>query len=327
MAFLKQKKLYIFLFTGIIIAGETTTAFSRWANLNDAEMEIKSINQTIYIDNEGKSDHIYELQAKLLKEKSKFIWDKYTIFYNKNTTKAEILEAYTLVDNKKYFITTEKIVPKPISSNVQYSDKQTQLLIPYSNLKAGTIVYLKSKLTDLVPQFNEFYSAHFTFGHPFYTHSEKIHITSELPLHISTNDPNQLLNIHHTTKKHRNKKIYFLEINQDKPIYKNIVEENKIYFNFKNIPSISVAAMPIKTHYKKSIILGYNKIKNEPLPILYQEIAKSAQIQSNVIDKINTITSLLNANIKYQVNPKKVFSQNLYRKFVIQVKEIVKIYL
>ena len=128
-------------------------------------------------------------------------------------------------------------------------------------------------------------------------------------------------------EKHRNKKIYFLEINQDKPIYKNIVEENKIYFNFKNIPSISVAAMPIKTHYKKSIILGYNKIKNEPLPILYQEIAKSAQIQSNVIDKINTITSLLNANIKYQVNPKKVFSQNLYRKFVIQVKEIVKIYL
>jgi len=298
------KKIILAIITLIsVLASEVNIAYARWANYNDSEIKIEHSIQNLYINKDGKSSNTYEIRAKILKENGKTIWSNYSYPYNSNTNSVEILEAYTLLNHKKYNVNPSQIIKQSMPASLENLDKQTQIIIPYSKLKIGSIVFLKARITDLKSQLSHFYSTHFTFGHPFYTNSASVYVTSELPLYLSINDPEKRLNIKQSIKKIKHKTLYCIEIHQKKPIYKNIIAEDKIHFNLKDIPLVGIAAMPTKSHYAKTAAIEYTKIKNQALPLLYKEIADIAKSKPTAIDQINTVTSLLAENIVYLVNP------------------------
>jgi len=303
MYFFIKKILFILIFTGII-AGESNIAFARWATYHDAPIQIENTKRTLYINKEGISNEIYEIRAKLLTENKKANWENYSYSYNSFFSTVKILEAYTLNNGKKYKVNFRKIKKQHIPYSIRYRDEQTELIVPYPHLQIGSIVYLKCKLKDLTNPLDNFYSTYFQFGNQCYTHSASVHVSSELPLYLSINDPDKVLNIKQSTQKKNNKTLYCLEIDQNKPIYKHIIDEDKIHFNLKYVPLVAIAAMPSLTHYEKINALKYTEIKNQPLPVLYQKIAKIAQKKNTVIQKIDTVTALLHNNITYLINPK-----------------------
>lgn len=270
MYFSLKNILLALIFAGII-AGGTNVSFARWATYQDAETKVENITKTLYINRDGTSSGIYEIRTKLLKENAISRWTNYTYSYNSNSESIKILEAYTLEKGKKYNINLNKIKEQSIPIKPP-SGKQTKLVIPYSNLRVGSVVYLKYQL-NFKTELDNFDSRFFTFGNQFYAHSASIYVTSELPLFISINDPDKILNIKKSTKKEKNKTLYCLVIHQHKPIYKDIIDEDKIYFNLKYVPIVSIVAAPTLAHFEKVVAMGYEQIKNQRLPVLYQEIA------------------------------------------------------
>lgn len=307
MHYFKEAILCFLVFAGIL-AGKTNVAFARWATHNDAEIEIEQLSRIIYINKEGIANEIYETRLKPLTKNSIASLANYTYAYNSKAMNLKIVEAYTLNKKKKYPVNVQKIKRQAISDTRGNPNNQTQIIIPYPNCKIGSTLHLKYKSLESAKPIKKFYSNYFSFGNQNYMHSARICVVSELPLYVSINDPEKLLDIKKYTQKKEKKTLYCLKIYQKKPIYKNIIDEGTFYFNLKDAPLVAIEAMPSLAHYHKVNINKYLKIKNAPLPTLYQKIATTAKAQPNIINKIDTVTALLHKNLKYFIDPKIVTS-------------------
>jgi len=280
-----------------LVVSDHNLCFARWTTPEDAILEVERTSRNLYIKKNGSAIDTYEVQLKILKDSAKELYKNYSYIYDKSNQTVKVLEANIIHNKKKYNIITDKITDTPISSEKHYLMAKHQVVIPYPILNINDRVYLKTK-SHTFNGIPNHYITHFTFGEN-YTLCAKTSITSELPLHININDPEKVLNITKSIKYSGKKKLYYLQIQQNRPFYKAIVDEKDTYLNPKHLPIVSLCASEKLTTYGSTLAKAYAKIKNEPLPILYKEILQLAQIHSHPIQKINAVTSLLKEKINY----------------------------
>ncbi len=295
---LMSKILLLIIFIVSCNAGISTSTYARWATLQDCDSKVEYLNQRVYVKKDGSENLIWDLKTKILNEQATSGYNPYTMTYNAQLSKIKILEAKTIMNNKVSPVHASQIIDLPIASEAKNLEYHRQVSITYPNLKKGANIYLKYQEKNISPYKNLYYSA-FIFGKDQYEKSHDIAITSELPLYISVNDPNKALHIKQSTIIKKNKKIYFLKIKQIKPIHSELIDEDEGHFNPKNLSIVSVSSVPNLAEYGKIVSKEYDKIKNQPLPPLYKEIAELAQKEKTLIEKINKVTSLLAEKITY----------------------------
>lgn len=292
--------LYLTLLTASFYAGGMPNALARWANPNDFPMELEKFTHHIDINQDGTATSISEVHAKIMKEEAKKIWAHFPVTYNANISKIKILEAKTIINGKEYPVNANQIEDKPIASNVQSFDQKHQIVLAFPHLENNATVVFKTATTNTKTPLDNFYANSFTFNTFGYSKSRNIYIRSKLPLYVEANDPEKILTIKQTTQQENKNKIYLVEINQNKPYGKSIVNESyQQALNPKHIALVSVSSKNNWNDLGKAFALDYEKVKKQPLPKLYKDIANIAKTKKTSIEKINTITSLLAEKINY----------------------------
>lgn len=296
----KQTILFSFLITNLHFV-LTDTALARWAKPDDAALTCTSLRH-IDVKQDGTAIESNDTTIQMLKEQAKAYLAQYPIQYNPEMTRIKIIEAKTIVNGQEYPVDLSKIQDKPVSSKMHAFDQKNQMIIPFPHLEIGATIHFKYEniTTKSIPA-NTYMTA-FVFKDNYYVTPNTITIRSELPLYTQANDPDHFFSIKHATSKKHNRSISYVEIKQLKPFIKGLINEEHNNLNPKHIPIISVSSLKHLNDYSQALAAHYVSIKKQPLPALYQEIAKVAQAQKTPTDKINTITSLLAEKITYLSN-------------------------
>lgn len=218
----------------------------------------------------------------------------FVLRYNGDSEEIKIIEAKTIYKGKEYKLDKKLIEDKPLASAPQGFDQSRQIMLAFPKIEIGAKLYLKYKFTLKKPPVDDFFAETFSFGVGKLEKNTHITIKSKLPLHILINDPENSLNV---TK---SKDDLNLEIILKKPIYRNVSNEtNPIIVDDKYLTWVSVSSIDswkvLAAKHGKLIA----KLFKQKLPKSFIKILKKAKQKKSVIDKINTVTSMLNEKIRY----------------------------
>ena len=283
-------------------------AHARWANYDDAEIEYEFCNRNLNIELDGTYTETIEFQIKILKESARDHWANYRQIYNSNSRTFTIIEAKTISNDQEYPVQKELIEDKPLSSSPSGFDQDNQVLISFPNVEINSKIYLKYKThVHKVPEF--FYTG-FIYGCDCFWKDSHVKVESKIPLYTEINDPDHVIDL----KTSNNKNIYSVEIKLTKPIIKMVLDEPNTKINPKHLPWVSMASINDAKTLANKYIPKYHDITKEPLPKLYEGIANEAKKSNTIIDKINTVTSLLADKIRYMGDWKTIEGQFVPRK-------------
>lgn len=271
------------------------SAHARFANIDEAPIKVLFMNKNIDIAKDGTYEAIIEEQIEILNESGRNQEGSRQIIYNNNIEKIEILEAKTIIGDKEYKVAKDHIEKKPLASSVQGFDQSYQILISYPKVVVGSRLCLKYKLTRFQALLPNYYSGFFTYGLD-YIENANINIKSRLPFNILVNNPENALEI--TEKK--DNKYQYLNMKLNKPIYKSLINEpnrNKLEDEF--ITWVEISTLDNIQQLSNIMAPEYERVIQQGLPSLLEEIKREAKLIDNEIDQINFITSNLNKKIRY----------------------------
>ncbi|WP_341750820.1 DUF3857 domain-containing protein [Candidatus Tisiphia endosymbiont of Sialis lutaria] len=104
MSYLKS-----FLHLILLVFVINPTAQARWSSYEDAPIEFKFYNDDININQDGTSETITEMHAKILKESGRDAFSQYRLTYNEYSSHISILEAKTIYHGQEYIVTKDMI--------------------------------------------------------------------------------------------------------------------------------------------------------------------------------------------------------------------------
>jgi len=117
-----------------------------------------------------------------------------------------------------------------------------------------------------------------------------------LPLYILTNDPKHSLKI--IEKKHNG--LYKLNIILTKPVYNSAIDEPEpIIIDHKYFTWVSVSSLNSWKEFAAKRGSEWTELFRQKLPNSFKRILAIAKKKKNEVEKINTVTSLLNDKIRY----------------------------
>jgi len=274
----------------------TDSAYARWATYDDADLKTEFYNENLIINKDGTTESVIEIQEQILKESARSYATNYKFIYDGVSSDITLIEAKTINNGKESPVTKDRIEDKTLASIGHGFDEQRQILISYPNIGIGSKIYLKYKHTVKAPALAGVFSNLLYFGTGSYWQAAKISVKSELPLHIMVNDPDSSLNI----IKNKEDNFQKLDITLRKPVYKAVTDEpcSGVLSN-EHLVWISLSSLGSWEELAHKVNTDYNEVISQPLPKLFNDIAKTAGEVKGDKDKIDTITSLLNEKIQY----------------------------
>ncbi|WP_341756348.1 MULTISPECIES: DUF3857 domain-containing protein [unclassified Candidatus Tisiphia] len=272
------------------------SAQARWSSYEDAPIEIKFYNDDININQDGTSENITEMHAKILKESGRDAFSQYRLTYNENSSSISILEAKTIYQGQEYIVTKDMIEDKPLACPGKGFDQLKQITISFPKAELGAEIYLKYKYVETKVPVDNFYGATISYGMNSYFKASHTKINSKLPLNIKVNDPKGVLKV----IKDAESDFHSAEIILEKPVYNALTNEpNNGILNIKHSTWVSLSSLTKWQDLAKQLAPGYSSVINQPLPAIFMNIAESAIDKNTDEEKINFVTSSLNEKIQY----------------------------
>lgn len=273
----------------------TPASEARWSKYEDASVEVKFSNVNINVNRDGTYETEVELQAKILKESGRDRFSLYSLVYNDDSADFTVLEAKTAYNGEEYLVTEDMMEDKPLASPSKGFDQLRQVTISFPKIEIGTEVYLRYKRVNKKVPVDNFYGLSFSY-YGAYLQAENTKINSELPLEIKVNDPREVLEISEKKKKG----LHSISIALKKAVYENTINEpHNGILNIKHNTWVSLSSLSKWEDLAKKLAPGYHSVINQPLPAVFEVIAKSAADKNTDEDKINAVTSLLNEKVQY----------------------------
>ncbi|MCT4635517.1 MAG: DUF3857 domain-containing protein [Rickettsiales bacterium] len=287
--------LRVICFICLIITANISHA--KWAGFEEASIKMDINNQDIIIKKDGTYESIIEEEFEILKESARDKATRYTLYYDGDSQKIEILEAKTIFQGKEYPIDPKFIEDKPLASSSEGFDQQYQILLAFPKIEIGSKIYLKYKKTINTPPLDNYFSAFFEFGSREWLANSNIKLQSGMPLNIFVNDPENHLII----TKDNEDDFQKLEITLNKDIYKHTINEPENGLdNYKLLTWVSISSANNWKELGKDLAeQNFAKIYKQELPKEFNRIAKSAAKIRNEIDQINVVTSMLRDRIQF----------------------------
>lgn len=272
------------------------SAQGRWSNYEDAPVEIKFYNNNITINQDGTSEEITEIYAKILKESGRSEFSRYRLTYNHYSSQISILEAKTIYNGREYVVSKDMIEDKPLASFGQGFDQLNQITISFPKVELGAEIYLKCKFVKTKVPVDNFYGTALFYGTDGYLQADHTKINSKLPLNIKVNDPKGVLKVITDAESD----FHSAEIILEKPVYNQLTNEpGKGILNIKHSTWVSLSSLTKWQDLAKQLAPGYSKVINQPLPTIFMNIAESALDNNTDEEKITFVTSSLAEKIQY----------------------------
>jgi len=282
----------------ILLLLTSINAEAKWANLADASTETQLYNTELKVNKDGTSEEIIERKIKILNERGRKNIASYRMYYNGDSSKIKILEAYTTYQGIKYPVDMKKIEDKPLASNSEGFDQQRQIFLSFLKAEIGAEIYLKHSEKTMKTVLPGLFRNGISFNGGCYKHAH-LKITSQLPLYPEVNDPNKALNI----KQENRNGLHHLDMNLTKPICEEVVDGSEIgSINDNKYTWMLVSSLDSWKDFAKQTAVRYEKVINQPLPELFSPILEAAKLEKDEISQLNLITSMINDKVRYMGN-------------------------
>jgi hypothetical protein len=269
----------------------STGAEARWATLDDVALEAVFHNQNITVESSGAYKTVAEVRTKVLKESGREQVAHFTMYYSSPGT-LKVLEAKTIVDGKEYVVDAALIEDQPLASSPQGFDQQRQVLISFPKVEVGAEIYLKYEETEPEPILDNFFSKRLFYASSGCTQDATMKIDSKLPLQYEVNDPKNVLQV--TGDKER------LVIKLRKPVCNEVAAGSEIgSLNVHSMTWVSLSSAKDWQQLGAAFAPGYERVVTQELPAYYQSIVRKAAATTSEIERINTVTSMLNERVQY----------------------------
>ena len=268
---------------------------ARFAKHSEASAEVK-YNIVLDVEKDGKTTEIFEKYTKILNEKGREKYGSTLLFFTKESSDLEIIEAKVVTNGVTYKVSKENIEIKPLASSPEGFDQSYQVLISFPNITIGSQTYLKWRTRKHEPEVLNHFFTKIRLGQD-YTKDFNLTINSKIPgIKYKLNDPKNIVKLNF--KKKGNKEILKMRIT--KPVFHNIINEPASI----DIPSAQRTSLEISTLTDFSELGNYfapkyEKILESRVPAAFKDILAKAKKIENVYDQINFITSSLNKEIRY----------------------------
>jgi len=268
--------------------------YARWATADDSYMQIVQANIDYIIHADGTAETVRDLKYKILNENGRASYSAMPLYYNKSSSKLEVLLAQTVVDGQQYKLDADLIEDKPLASEISGFDQTNQILLAFPNVKVGAILELKDRRTIIKPEMPGLFESFISCAHDNIL-TGVTNFKSEIPLYITYNDPDNYLNI----KQSKQADFYTISVKLRKPIYIEIADEHANLLAPHRYPWIYVTTINNWQDFGAKTAMPFIKVLQQPLPQLYQQIADAAKKDTDPIKQINNVMSLLNEAVQY----------------------------
>jgi hypothetical protein len=272
------------------------SAEARWATHDDAESEVVYENVRIHVNADGTYSESIESLVKILKESGRDAFTTRRITYNSMSSELKILEAKTINGDKSFPVDLRQIEDKPLASSAKGFDQHNQVLIAFPQVQIDSQIYLKYAVNVKESPIPGFFSTSMIYGADTFEKAGTTLITSEIPLYVSANDPQHVLQI---AKESASQGAYAISVKLITPVYKEATDESHIHLNPQALTWVDISSAKDWPSMAIPLIEKYEKILNAPLPALFQKISQVAEKQNNLVDRFNTVTSLLAEQVSY----------------------------
>ncbi|MFQ3307575.1 MAG: hypothetical protein ACI8ZF_000831 [Candidatus Midichloriaceae bacterium] len=290
---------------------------ARWKTLEDSSIKVIYDNVDISIHKDYTSDTKIEFLEEILKEQGRGRYSKYIFQYDMKREKIEILEAYTIFNDKKYIVKAAEIEDKPLASVANALAEYGQISIAFPKVVVGAKIYLKYKIKTIKASIPKYFGEFISFGGGGYYENQNITINSEIPLYMHVNDPDKVLEIKGDNKKDKPSKKFTIRLK--KPFISDLIDEpTDGDINLKHLTWVAVTNKSTWQGFHEEFINKYSKIINQKLPKDFEKIYEEAKKQKNEIDQINIITYKLNDTIQYLMDGRTV-SGNVFPRDLSEV--------
>jgi predicted transglutaminase-like cysteine proteinase len=283
---------------------------ARWATLQDSSIRIIESNANITVNKDYTYESTIEFLDEILKEQGRQYYSKYTFQYDIKREKIDILEAYTIFENKKYIVGESEIENKPLASEANALAEYGQISIAFPKVVVGAKIYLKYRKKVINPSPPEYFDYFLSFGEGGYSENNNVTINSAIPLYSYVNDPNKVLEIKSENEKNQSTKK--LIIKQKKPFTSDLVDEpSSGSINSKYLTWVAITSEDTWQGMHKKFIDKYLKVMNQKLPGDFEKIYDKTKQQNSEIEQINYITRSLNDQIQYLMD-RRTISGNVF---------------
>ena len=289
-----MKKIF-FIFLLIFFAHFTS---ARWANTKDAIFHYDLWRSIIKVEKDGTYTEEIEYKAKVLKDSAIQYIGNFSLIYNEQSQKVDILSAKTINNKKEIPVDIKFIEDKPLASSVKGFDQTRQILIIFPQVQVGSHIYIRYRRHYKTVPLKGFFSDALIFRNEYYKNMELI-VESALPLYYKINNPQNFLKSSYRRNINK-KRQYELKLRLRRPLFKRILDEQYIFANRDLFPWIEITTEKKWSKMFKHLALQYKKRIAEPLPKLHQDILKSVQqVKTGPEDQIDFIISILTEKIRY----------------------------
>ena len=264
---------------------------------SEARYEIVSLRKEIRVHKDGTYEQTTEIEVKILNESGRtnnFMSAPFV--YENGDQTLEVLEARTINQEQTFDVKKDDIEDKAVGSSMRGFSNYHQVLISFPNVQIGSILFLKLKRTILNPYFKDSFF-HDTCFDDILTNSSRLIIESDIPLFFEIHDPYHVLQ---TETSLDSQGLQKFEVSLKKPVMTVVVEESNALINPKIKTWFMVTSLSNWNGLVDMMAPIYEKVASQPLPELFQIIASKAKEKRDLLEKINTVTILLNEAVHYR---------------------------
>ncbi|AWD33151.1 Putative conserved hypothetical protein [Candidatus Fokinia solitaria] len=275
----------------------SNVAYARWESVEDVHVKCKLWNVDIHVAADGKAEVQTTEEYEIVNERARKEYGTYTLLYGENSSKIEILEAKVINGKESYEVSKDSIEIKPLASSTIGFDDVIQVIVSFPNVKVGSKLFLKYKKSIFKPVHLNHYINSLFLG-SVYTEKFKMNLHSEIPLRFSVNDPDNYFAIKSDLDE-KSKRAKNITLTLKKPVIIRVTEENDSYISIENYPAAFFSSFENSQEFGNSFTPRFEGVISEELPPLLQEIKTQAMKCTDIITKLNVITSLLNEKVRY----------------------------
>jgi len=277
----------------LLLPGNVATA--RWATINDAAFTVDFENAEYFINKDGTYTLTVERQVTILKESARRNQGVMRLTYNSRASNLQILSAKTINNNIEIPVQKEFIQDKPLASASLGFDQRNQVMIAFPEIDIGSKVYIHFKRTVTEVPFKNFFSVGFIYGYYRYEKQSDVKINSKIPLYFAINDPKKKLRIIQRKKNG----LHYIHVKLRRPAFRKPIDEDNVFLNTKNIIWVDIASSKEWLDMAKPVLEKYENIANSELPIVFKQIVAKSSSKNTIIEKLNSVTSMLAEKVHY----------------------------
>ncbi|MBI3557663.1 MAG: DUF3857 domain-containing transglutaminase family protein [Deltaproteobacteria bacterium] len=287
-------KIFVLLGLGAFL-GSLPAAHARWATPDDSEWATESYKLDIDVRKDGTFKSTTESLNTILRDGARSM-SNYRLGYNSRASKFKVLEASTINQGTTFQVDSEFIEDKPQASRLSGFDQMNLVVIAFPKVQIGSMLHVKYVEEHKEVPFPNHYSARFEFGHNWNVKKYDIHLRSEMPLKIEKNDPQGKLEIVQSKKSDDE---YELTVKLKSPLYTHAIDEPWPSTSQKDVTWVVVSSAKDYAELGDSLAEKYDAVVNAELPPSYQKILEAAKTKKTMVERLNTITSELNTEVRY----------------------------